>query len=514
MVIPISQWIDNIPRGIASKLNFDGDSMAPFVTDYGGINRAAPPTAIFCPSSAEDIAALLRFAYDSDSPFPVAAWGNGGSTRGQAFAPGGVVINMAALRVGGRRISVSVDGMYVDVGGEQLWISVLEETLRHGLSLRSCVDYLYLTVGGTLSNGGIGGMVFRHGPHVCSVLELDVITGKGEMITCSPELNSDLFYGVLGGLGQLGVITRARIGLRSAPARVRWLRLFYTDFDSFTRDQEFLISLSHPDGFDYIEGQALLNHQKVDDPTFYSNEDTERINRLAAEFDRMYFLEGAVFFDSASEADQKVEGLLKQLSFNPGFAISKDVNHLDFLNRVHIEMTHRQSSMTGDDSCTTCFHPWIHILVPMSRIRDIHDGVLKGILQNTIPKGVILFYPMNKNRWNDIMTGVAPDEEVFYTVESLWTASTEEEWKSFDARNNEIIEFCDRQGIKFKKYWPHYTTQADWERHFGLTKWKKFVQLKQRYDPKAVLSPGQQIFKVIEHQATHDEEVAENDETY
>lgn len=41
------------------------------------------------------------------------------------------------------------------------------------------------------------------------------------MLTCSPQLNSELFYGVLGGLGQFGIITRARIVLNHAPKRVR-----------------------------------------------------------------------------------------------------------------------------------------------------------------------------------------------------------------------------------------------------------------------------------------------------
>ena len=40
------------------------------------------------------------------------------------------------------------------------------------------------------------------------------------MITCSRELNSDLFFAVLGGLGQFGIITRARIALEPAPERV------------------------------------------------------------------------------------------------------------------------------------------------------------------------------------------------------------------------------------------------------------------------------------------------------
>lgn len=44
--------------------------------------------------------------------------------------------------------------------------------------------------------------------------------GKGDLITCSKTKNSDLFFGVLGGLGQFGIITRARIVLHKAPTRV------------------------------------------------------------------------------------------------------------------------------------------------------------------------------------------------------------------------------------------------------------------------------------------------------
>ncbi|KAF5943442.1 hypothetical protein HYC85_017519 [Camellia sinensis] len=44
-------------------------------------------------------------------------------------------------------------------------------------------------------------------------------TGKGEILTCSEEQNSELFHAVLGGLGQFGMITRARIALEPAPQR-------------------------------------------------------------------------------------------------------------------------------------------------------------------------------------------------------------------------------------------------------------------------------------------------------
>lgn len=45
-------------------------------------------------------------------------------------------------------------------------------------------------------------------------------TGEGNLVTCSAEKNSELFYAVLGGLGQFGIITRARIALAPAPKRV------------------------------------------------------------------------------------------------------------------------------------------------------------------------------------------------------------------------------------------------------------------------------------------------------
>lgn len=45
-------------------------------------------------------------------------------------------------------------------------------------------------------------------------------SGTGDFITCSKDMNSELFFAVLGGLGQFGIITRARILLHKAPSRV------------------------------------------------------------------------------------------------------------------------------------------------------------------------------------------------------------------------------------------------------------------------------------------------------
>lgn len=51
-------------------------------------------------------------------------------------------------------------------------------------------------------------------------MDYNLSAGKGDVVNCSREQNEDLFHSVLGGLSQFGIITRARISLEVAPARV------------------------------------------------------------------------------------------------------------------------------------------------------------------------------------------------------------------------------------------------------------------------------------------------------
>lgn len=95
-------------------------------------------------------------------------------------------------------------------------------------------------------------------------------------------------------------------------------------------------------------------------------------------------------------------------------------------------------------------------------------------------------------RWDEKMSAVTPNEDMFYSI-GLLRSSTSDEWEELERQNEEILRFCHEQGIEFKTYLPHYTAQSDWVKHFGH-KWDRFVELKRRYDPKSILSPGQQIF--------------------
>ncbi|CAO2037714.1 unnamed protein product [Urochloa humidicola] len=493
-------------QGIASRLRTDRDATARASTDFGQMVEAAPE-AVFHPRSPADIAALVRFSSAaSPAPFPVAPRGQGHSWRGQSLAPGGVVVDMRSMGRGAAapRINVSAAGAdaatrpYVDAGGEQLWADVLRAALRHGLAPRVWTDYLRLTVGGTLSNAGIGGQAFRHGPQIANVEELDIVTGTGEMVTCSRDKNSDLFFAVLGGLGQFGVITRARILLEPAPKRVRWVRLAYTDVVAFTKDQEFLISdRAREAGFDYVEGQVQLNRSFAEGPKstpFFSETNLNRLATLASRTGSaaIYYLEGAMYYneDTAMSVDQKMEALLDQLSFEPGFVFTKDVTYVQFLDRVREEEKVLRSAGVWEVP-----HPWLNLFVPRSRILDFDTSVFKGLLRDANPAGIILMYPMNKDKWDDRMAAMTPtdDEDVFYAVSLLWSALSADEVMRLEKENGAVLDLCDKAGINCKQYLPHHTSQDGWQRHFG-DKWGKIDELKAKYDPQAILSPGQKIF--------------------
>ncbi|XP_038716240.1 cytokinin dehydrogenase 5-like [Tripterygium wilfordii] len=481
--------------GVDGLLSVDPYDVEKASLDFGKLSRAQPPLAVLHPASEEDIARLVKAAYKSAHGLTVSARGHGHSINGQAQASNGVVIEMTGYS--GMVPQVSEREQYVDVWGGMLWIDLLKSTLEYGLAPKSWTDYLYLSVGGTISNAGISGQAFHHGPQISNVYELDVITGKGETLRCSEKENQDLFHGVLGGLGQFGIITRARIALEPAPKRVRWIRVLYSSFTAFTGDQEYLISL-HGQKFDYVEGFVIVDEGLINNwrSSFFSPRNPVKISSLGSDGGVLYCLEITKNYheSTADTVDQEVEYLLKKLNFIPTSVFSTDLPYVDFLDRVHkAELKLRSKNLWNVP------HPWLNLFVPKSRIGDFDKGVFKGILGNNKTSGPILIYPMNKNKWDRRSSAVTPDEDVFYLVAFLRSALDDgEETRILEYltnQNRQILRFCDDAGIKVKQYLPHYTTRQEWMEHFG-DKWELFSQRKMEFDPRFILASGQRIFEL------------------
>ncbi|PPS05703.1 hypothetical protein GOBAR_AA14945 [Gossypium barbadense] len=321
---------------------------------------------------------------------------------------------------------------------------------------------------------------------------------KGEVLTCSEDENTELFHAVLGGLGQFGIITRARISLEPAPKMVRWIRVLYSNFSAFTSDQEHLISLhAEPSNqkFDYVEGfvivaEGLINNWRS---SLLSPQNPVKISTLFPTGGVLYCLEIAKNYheSTAQTIDQEVEFLLKKLNFISTSVFTTDLLYVDFLDRVHMaEMKLRSKGLWEVP------HPWLNLFIPSSKIAEFDKGVFKGILGNKT-SGPILIYPMNKNKWDHRSSVVTPDEGLFYLVALLRSAlDSGEETQSLEYLNNQnrqILRYCDEAGIKVKRYLPHYTTQQEWMDHFG-NKWDRFYEMKMEFDPRHILASGQRIF--------------------
>ena len=130
----------------------------------------------------------------------------------------------------------------LDVQPGALWGDVARAALSrtsHAAGHGRCAD----AVGrGTLSVGGIGETSYREGCQVDHVSELDVVTATGDHVTCSPDRNAELFRMMLAGLGQCGIIVRARLRLLRAPGYVVLRTLDYPDLQTLVSDQGRLAS--------------------------------------------------------------------------------------------------------------------------------------------------------------------------------------------------------------------------------------------------------------------------------
>ncbi|MGW1994903.1 FAD-binding protein [Embleya sp. NPDC001921] len=217
--------------------------------DFGGIIRHRP-AAVVEVTDPDQIPAAVRLA--AERGWRIAVQGQRHSTHGQAQAPDGLALSTTGLD----HVRVDAGSREVDVGAGTRWDTLTRHTLRHGLIPPVLTDFLGLSVGGTLSMGGIGGSSFRAGSQTDNVNELTVVTGTGQTLACSGEHNRDLFDATRAGLGRFGVIASARLPLVPAPNAIYTCKALYTDISHMIDDQR---RLTARNGVGFVQGFAVPN---------------------------------------------------------------------------------------------------------------------------------------------------------------------------------------------------------------------------------------------------------------
>ena len=158
------------------------------------------PAAIVLCDDAEDVALAVRIAADHGAAMTVR--GGGHNVAGRSVAAGALLIDLSRLRgvVVNDRTKVAV------VQGGALWHDLDVATAHSGLATTGGM-VSSTGVGGLTLGGGTGWLMRRHGLAIDNLLAAGVVLADGRFLRVSATENAELFYGLRGGAGGLGIVT-------------------------------------------------------------------------------------------------------------------------------------------------------------------------------------------------------------------------------------------------------------------------------------------------------------------
>ncbi|AKN15859.1 FAD-binding oxidoreductase [Mycobacterium haemophilum] len=153
-------------------------------------------------------------------------------------------------------ISIDTEARTADVAGMCTYDDLVAATLPYGLSPLVVPQLKTITVGGAVTGLGIESASFRNGlPHE-SVLEMDILTGAGELLTVSADQHCDLYRAFPNSYGTLGYSTRLRIALEPVAPFVALRHIRFHSLTEMVAAMERIIDTGGRDGIpvDYLDG--------------------------------------------------------------------------------------------------------------------------------------------------------------------------------------------------------------------------------------------------------------------
>ena len=137
--------------------------------------------------------------------------GLGRSYGDAAQVSGGQVIDMTGLN---RILEFDADSGIVNVEAGTSIEHLIETLVPQSWFVPVTPGTRFVTVGGAIGSDVHGKNHHRVASFGSHVRELTLLTGSGEVVTASPELNADVFWATVGGMGLTGLILTAKVAMR------------------------------------------------------------------------------------------------------------------------------------------------------------------------------------------------------------------------------------------------------------------------------------------------------------
>jgi FAD/FMN-containing dehydrogenase len=179
-------------------------------------------------------------------------------------------------------LNVAPDAGWVEAEGMTTYAALADATLKHGVMPAVVPQLKSITIGGAAAGVGIEASSFRYGLVHETLLEIEVLTGAGEIVACTPENeHSDLFFAFPNSYGTLGYALRLKA--MTVPVKP-YVRLTHTRFDQPESYFEAVGRACADAAVDFIDGVVFAPNEHyltigafVDDAPHVSDYTFERI---------------------------------------------------------------------------------------------------------------------------------------------------------------------------------------------------------------------------------------------
>ena len=438
-------------EGVAVSVEAAGRALAS--TDFGNLVRG-DAVAVVSPRDKEELARALRFANARRLSFT--ARGTGRSSGGQSVAKRSVTLDLSRLD---RIESVDTERREIRCEPGARWRSVVSATLARGLVPHVLPLNLDLTVGGTISIGGVGSTSHRFGTAAANVNAVEAVTGDGRLMQSADD--EKLLSATLAGLGRSAVITSATLALRPAPASVHTYYLLYDELGPWLEDLARARSegrFEHADGFCSASVQGLRNVPGGRRP-----------------FAR-WFYGLQLSLEHAAGAPPDAHSVLA--GYAPRWLVHEEENDA----AAYVARADPRFEAMAKAGAFALPHPWLECFVPFERVLELLPRVLEMLplalgdghrVALLAQDGAPPFF-MTPKAQNVALIAVLPMGVPPNVLADMLPA--------LRAVNALLLE---KGGKRYLAGWLELD-EAGWRTHYG-DRYASFVEVKQRFDPNGVL---------------------------